>query len=68
MACRQRGWMAAEGRKERKTEGVEPGIARWAEERGRRRVCKLAADKQMESARWALSKVCRVRKGEYNGV
>lgn len=55
--------MGAEGRKERKTEGAEAGIARWVEERRRRKVCKLAPDGQMESARWGLRKVCRVSKG-----
>lgn len=60
--------MGAEGRKERRTEGAEAGTARWVEERRRRKVCKLAAHRQMESARWGLRKVCRVSKGEYNGV
>lgn len=55
------GWARGD-RKERKTEGVEAGMA------GRRKVCKLAADRQMESAMWSWPKVCRVRKGEYNGV
>lgn len=45
-------WMDGRGRgKERKTEGVEAGTARWVEERGRSRVCKLAADKQMEKCK-----------------
>lgn len=43
-----------EGRKERKTEGAEAGIARWVEEKRRRKVCKLAADRQTESARWGF--------------
>lgn len=60
--------MGAEGRKERKTEGAEAGTARRVKEKRRRKVCKLAADGQMESAMWGLSKVCRVSKVEYNGV
>lgn len=60
--------MATVGRKERKMEGAEAGTARWVEERRRRKVCKLAADRQMENARCGLRKVCGVSKGEYNGV
>lgn len=49
MECRQRGWMGAEARKERKIEGAEAGTGSWVEERRRLKVCKLAADGAMES-------------------
>lgn len=54
--------------KEGKTEGAEAGIARRVEEERRRKVRKLTAGGQMESARWGLSKVCMVSNWEYNGV
>lgn len=53
-------WMDVRRGKEGKTEGAEAGIARRVEEERRRKVRKLTAGGQMESARWGLSKVCMV--------